>query len=257
MTPKAICFFDLDGTLLNEVSKVNDDTAQAIRKLKENNILPVIASGRSPFEVRDIMAKSNIDSMIGMNGQIIEIEGEILYDSRLSKEECDGFRAIADSKNQQIVYYNNETYWTSSHSDTMEIAYQSIHQELPNINDDKTLLEKVNLLLVILEATDDYDAYKDVFPELTFFRNNPNILDVVSGENNKGTGVKHILELLNLDIPTYAFGDGPNDFDLFHACDHKIAMGNAIDELKEIATFVTDANTEGGIEHALKHFNLI
>jgi len=34
-------------------------------------------------------------------------------------------------------------------------------------------------------------------------------------------------------------------------------MGNAYDELKELATFITKKNTEGGIVHALKHFELI
>lgn len=62
---------------------------------------------------------------------------------------------------------------------------------------------------------------------------------------------------MNLDVPTFAFGDGPNDFDLFKACDFKIAMGNAVDGLKEIADFVTKTNLEGGINHALKHYQLI
>jgi hydroxymethylpyrimidine pyrophosphatase-like HAD family hydrolase len=34
-------------------------------------------------------------------------------------------------------------------------------------------------------------------------------------------------------------------------------MGNGIQELKELADFVTLKNTEGGIVHALKHFDLI
>jgi len=58
-------------------------------------------------------------------------------------------------------------------------------------------------------------------------------------------------------IPTYGFGDGPNDLALLAACDEKIAMGNATSELKEQATFLTKTNDNGGIIHALKHFDLI
>ena len=58
-------------------------------------------------------------------------------------------------------------------------------------------------------------------------------------------------------MPTFGFGDGSNDFALLEACDYKIAMGNGLPELKEIADFVTLKNTEGGIVHALNHFELI
>lgn len=40
-------------------------------------------------------------------------------------------------------------------------------------------------------------------------------------------------------VPTFGFGDGPNDFALLEACDNKIAMGNAYDGLKELSTFIT------------------
>ena len=67
-----------------------------------------------------------------------------------------------------------------------------------------------------------------------------------------------MVDLLDLkDIPTFGFGDGSNDFAMLEACDHKIAMGNAWQELKEIADFVTHKNTEGGIVHALNHYGLI
>ena len=36
-----------------------------------------------------------------------------------------------------------------------------------------------------------------------------------------------------------------------------IAMGNAIDEVKEVATYITKSNQEDGIEYACKHFGWI
>ncbi|MBS7577528.1 MULTISPECIES: Cof-type HAD-IIB family hydrolase [unclassified Enterococcus] len=257
MKPKAICFFDLDGTLLNEHSKVDQNVAQTILQLKKNNVLPVIASGRSTFEVRDIMAESGINSMIAMNGQLIEIEGQVLFDAVIPASIAKGFISIAEKKQQEIVFYNEAEFWTKQHSETMAKAYQSINQHLPAIEDQIDKLNHINLLLIILKDDDSYLAYQEAFPELTFFRNNPNIVDVVLGENNKGTGVKQTLKLMKLQVPTFAFGDGPNDFDLFEACDHKIAMGNAVEGLKNIADFVTKTNLDGGIQYALKHYQLL
>ena len=43
------------------------------------------------------------------------------------------------------------------------------------------------------------------------------------------------------------FGDGPNDMEIFDYVGLKIAMGNAVPELKEKADFVTKTVEEDGI----------
>ena len=48
-----------------------------------------------------------------------------------------------------------------------------------------------------------------------------------------------------------------NDISMFKAAGHGIAMGNACDELKEIAEYVTDSVNDDGIYHAFKHYHLI
>lgn len=47
---RAITFFDLDGTLLDAKSKITPEVAKAMNALKENNVLPVIATGRTEAE---------------------------------------------------------------------------------------------------------------------------------------------------------------------------------------------------------------
>lgn len=53
------------------------------------------------------------------------------------------------------------------------------------------------------------------------------------------------------------FGDGKNDITMMQQAAISVAMGNAIDELKKIATFVTKSNKEDGIMYACKHFGWI
>ncbi|MCY8277473.1 HAD family hydrolase, partial [Bacillus inaquosorum] len=47
----------------------------------------------------------------------------------------------------------------------------------------------------------------------------------------------------------YAIGDSPNDLSMFEVAGHRIAMENAIDELKEKSTFVTKSNDENGVAY--------
>ena len=51
----------------------------------------------------------------------------------------------------------------------------------------------------------------------------------------------------------YAFGDGYNDQAMFREVGHGIAMGNAVDVLKEKATYITDNFDQEGILKALYH----
>jgi hydroxymethylpyrimidine pyrophosphatase-like HAD family hydrolase len=44
-----------------------------------------------------------------------------------------------------------------------------------------------------------------------------------------------------------AFGDGLNDLSMIKAARYSVAMGNAVDEVKAAAGFVTATNDEDGV----------
>lgn len=256
MTVKAITFFDLDGTLLNEKSEVTPAVGEAMRQLKANDILPIIATGRTETEVQHIMEAANIDSDIVMNGSFIRVNGEPIFSDLIEKDICQRMYEAVMANGDQLSYYNHGAIWCTGHSEDLVNAYHFIHSTVPPIDPLGFQDKDVNMLLVLGRNNDGY--YEERFPELAFFRNTPYSIDIVKKDINKGTAVKKLQETLGLeDVPTYGFGDGPNDIALLSACDTKIAMGNARDELKAIADFVTHKNTEDGIVHALQHFDLI
>ena len=51
-------------------------------------------------------------------------------------------------------------------------------------------------------------------------------------------------------------GDGYNDFPLLMACGLKIAMGNAVEDLKAIADFIVPSVEQDGVAHAINRFIL-
>ena len=65
-----------------------------------------------------------------------------------------------------------------------------------------------------------------------------------------------MLEILNhFNIPqqdSICFGDGLNDLDMFHTAGYSIAMGNSVDEIREIADEVTLSVSEDGTAHSLQ-----
>jgi len=50
-----------------------------------------------------------------------------------------------------------------------------------------------------------------------------------------------------------AFGDSPNDLSMFETVGFAVAMGNATDEIKHAADFVTETNDNLGVARALEH----
>lgn len=52
-----------------------------------------------------------------------------------------------------------------------------------------------------------------------------------------------------------AFGDGNNDLEMLLAVHYGVAMGNALDSVKEAAPYTTIGNEEDGIAHFIEtHF---
>lgn len=50
---KAVVFFDLDQTLLNDDKQVPPENVAALKALEANQILPVIATGRNYYELAE------------------------------------------------------------------------------------------------------------------------------------------------------------------------------------------------------------
>lgn len=256
MTYQALAFFDLDGTLLDAQSKITPEITQAMHQLKQNNVLPIIATGRTEVEIQQIRQAAGITSNIVMNGAFIRIDGKEVYNEKITTDISQRMIAATEKNKHALSFYNHSAYWATKHDDNTVRAYAHIHSQLPEINPTGYQTEDVNMLLVLAQEGDTY--YHEQFPELTFYRNGPYSIDIVNKGTSKGSAVARLKQLMHVEkIPTFGFGDGNNDFALLEACDNKIAMGNAIDNLKDIADFVTKKNTDGGIVHALKHFDLI
>ena len=74
----------------------------------------------------------------------------------------------------------------------------------------------------------------------------------------KKDGIIRMMEYLNAPLEdVVVFGDDLNDLVMFDSMWTSIAMGNAKEELKKKATYITDKNVDDGIEKACKKFGWI
>ncbi|MFQ9072813.1 MAG: HAD hydrolase family protein [Faecalibacillus faecis] len=81
---------------------------------------------------------------------------------------------------------------------------------------------------------------------------------IIIEPTDKYQGILEMVHLLKGDEKDIVvFGDGLNDISMIQKAPLGIAMGNAIDEVKEVADFVTKRNDDDGIEYACRHFGWI
>lgn len=82
-------------------------------------------------------------------------------------------------------------------------------------------------------------------------------IEVVHGNATKQYGVYEIAKTLNIKThEIIGIGDGYNDFAMLMACGVKIAMGNAVRELKDIADFIAPSLEEDGVATVIEKFIL-
>ena len=71
-------------------------------------------------------------------------------------------------------------------------------------------------------------------------------------------GIERVGEMFGFSLDeVMAFGDSDNDIEMLSGVGISVAMGNAIESVKSVATYTTDTNNNDGISKALAHYGLI
>ena len=106
------------------------------------------------------------------------------------------------------------------------------------------------------QSQEHYQTMVEIFKEDLIINDHGGIgsCDCSTIEFDKGSAIAYLLDYFHIDKDNaYAFGDGYNDQAMFREVGHGIAMGNAVDVLKEKATYITDNFDQEGILKALYH----
>ena len=105
------------------------------------------------------------------------------------------------------------------------------------------------------------EAVDEVFhadSELAFLRYSADGYDVVSRGMNKAVGLRELIDQLKIaPEEVAAFGDNYNDVEMLKLAGTAVAMGNAVDEVKALADYVTTSSDQDGIARALAHLGCI
>lgn len=204
-----------------------------------------IYSNPIPYNILKKMLDFLIDHKIGfsLDGR----DRNYLFDDALDvfrKFECRNMGVpftTNEKADELLAEHNMFPYDKCSESDLKQILKISIYTN--NTND---LLEFMNQLPNSMHGYIEKTKSVQYFAEITL------------KENTKASGIDKVLSLLNESLDnTIAIGDGLNDLDMLRKANIGIAMGNACNELKEIADFITKDIQDDGFKYAFEYFKLL
>jgi Cof subfamily protein (haloacid dehalogenase superfamily) len=235
---------DLDGTLLNEKSKVSDFTLATIKKLIKQGAKFVIATGRHHNDISHLVEKIGGDIFyITSNGaRVHQSNGQPFYSENLQSGIISGILALSESYDLHRNIYSDESWYVEKEPSEQILSmhfkstfyYQIKKFSMINQNDIAKIFfvgerEKLNKLFNQL-----HEQYGDHI-SLTFSLNN--ILEVMAKDVSKGQALQLVLDHYQLAVEnTMVFGDGMNDLDMLQLAGHPVLMENAHKDLeREIA----------------------
>ncbi|MFD3447977.1 Cof-type HAD-IIB family hydrolase [Microbacteriaceae bacterium 4G12] len=253
-----IVFFDIDGTLLDHEKKVPASTKEAVRCLQENGVHVAIATGRAPFMFADLREELNIHNYVSFNGQYVVFEDEVIYKNPLPTNTLDMFTTFANEQQYPLVYLDHKEMKATveSHNYVKE-SLGSLYFDHPLPQPDFYQTRDVYQALVFCE-TGEEEKFRLQYPQFHFIRWHDYSVDILPNGGSKAKGIERFIEKLGFNHEqVYAFGDGLNDLEMIEAVGTGIAMGNAENQLKEVANYVTKDVGEDGILHGLKWAKLL
>lgn len=260
---KAI-FFDVDGTLLSfDTHEVPASTRKALEQLKEKEIKLFVATGRSPISFKGLLERIDFefDGFVFNNGQHVIIDNQVIHDMPLPTDHLEDLIEHAEKNNIAISFSEMDYTYQNFSNDRVAELRRMLGANYPKTNYDDPLerIQKYDLYQMSVYVTpEEEEELFAVAPSLRGVRWHPLFTDIIPYEGGKGVGISKALDYMGLENEeVMAFGDGGNDTEMLAFVKHGIAMGNAVDEAKEAASYVTDHVDEDGVYNALKKYGLV
>lgn len=261
--------FDLDGTIVKADQKtITERSIQAIEYVANKGIDLIIATGRMYSSLpKELIRNKNISYFITSNGAKLYSAktGEMLYRSSLNYSKvrelsnladelelfyelyCDG-KSYAPRKNKENIYKYHISERFFEILNTRPISFETL-DELENKGKE---VEKFNMLSI---PSVKYEKVWDAFLKIKGINQVSSIkvnIEINSEKTSKWNAIKELCNIKKIKYDeVMTIGDSGNDYEMIKNAGFGVAMGNGIDEVKNVAKYVTKGIEEDGFYEAI------
>lgn len=265
---------DLDGTTLNGW-RLTENTQKTLEAAIEKGVYVVIATGRTYSSLpEEIFKIKGLEYIITSNGAHIThlpsekiifsncTEGHIIEKLSYLLEESSQFPIEVFTEGRAYIDKDVFEYISENGSTYMNVGYiQRTRKPVPEIyNFLRTHKESIENINIHFEFLNEKARFKEILEKIegiTVTSSFPHNIEIGGPTTSKATAIEYLCDSIGVKKEeVMACGDSLNDCTMIEYAGLGIAMGNAEEEVKAIADFVTLSNGDDGVAYAVKKFVL-
>lgn len=255
---KKYFFFDIDGTIAIGMPRyIPESTEYALNKLKEKGHFISVATGRLYTMTKPFCDQFGISNMVTDGGFGTVLNGQVDI-KPLDRQMMIDIVDVFEEKNiPWAICMADERVWHTRTKKFYDIMEKDKMNYMDTVIDPNLDIRKVKDIFKGFACINpEEEAGLEALKNVTYTRYRPGY--IVIEPDDKSLGIRKVMDLMEIeDQDVVVFGDNTNDIKMFRPEWTSIAMGNAVEELKKIADFVTKDADDGGIEYACRHFGWI
>ncbi len=256
---------DIDGTIFKKDYTASERVKQTLKSLVKKGIKVVLCTGRMYAATKQIAKELELNTpVISYQGGLVKNflnDEKTLFEKTM--DETLSLDVIKELKKRNIffnLYINDEllvehdSILIQQYVDARNIKYRIVgnceNLNLKGMNKILAIDDDVNLIENLQKEM--AQRYKD---KLYVIRSTPRFCEFSNPEATKGNAVRFLADMWGIKKEEImACGDQDNDIEMLLAAGVKVAMGNATEDLKKIADYVTDSVDNDGVVKAVGKF---
>jgi Cof subfamily protein (haloacid dehalogenase superfamily) len=258
---------DVDGTLLDSNHALTARTAEAIKAAIAKDIHIVLATGKTRNSTTKLIDELGIRSPgIYLQGlAIYDEDGAIQHQWTLDPQLARQVITFAEDRGFTMVGFSEDRILVRADDPKMKIGFSNYHELAPEVVGPlQNILGSTPINKLI--AMGEPKAIKALRWQLSaqiggagrlMQAGVPWMLEILPPGASKATALKQLLKDMKIKPENMmAAGDAENDIEMIQLAGLGVAMGQAAQDVKDAADYVTDSNDADGVAEAIERFVL-
>ena len=256
---------DVDGTLVTPLKRLTKENISAIERAKNAGIHIALVSGRPFHSMIDLNKRLGLDKKghftICQNGSYVfdNFSQKPMFGTFQSPSDLVKVAKLLENYRLDISAMDGENFYSNKKRANIYTKIDAkIHKMPIKLVDYENLPEDMEFgRFMVLGSKGEIKRFIENMPEE--IKNNyypvqtaPFLVEIMNKNTNKGYAISQMADKLGYKMEeVMAIGNEKNDIPMLEAAGFAVAMGNAVDELKKHADYITKSNLKSGVGHAI------
>lgn len=257
---------DVDGTLVTPLKRLTKENIAAIKRAKDAGIHIALVSGRPFHSMMDINKILGLDKKghftICQNGSYVfdNFSQKPMFGTFQSPSDLVKVAKLLENYRLDVSAMDGENFYSNKKRANIYTKIDAkIHKMPIKIVDYENLPEDMEFgRFMVLGSKGEIKRFVENMPDE--IKNNyypvqtaPFLVEIMNKNTNKGYAISQMADKLGYKMEeVMAIGNEKNDIPMLEAAGFAVAMGNAVDELKKHADYITKSNLKSGVGHAIE-----